>query len=538
MQERFQKLLDSVKEWWDKFTTKQKTLIVSVAAGVIVALAVLGTVLTRPHFTTLITCESTKDASNIIDLLKENSIEYEVTDDGLIISVKDEDMSNATLLLGANNYPADGYSLTEALAGGFSTTESDKQKTYKLYMERKLEDIMKAQNAVNAAYVTLSIPDDDGTLLSEKEEAYASVMLDLSEELGTGVAENFAKNIATALGSKTPKNVTIIDSYGNLLYSGSDIETNGSNIVNTSNQLALKAEAERLVKQEVTSVLLGSNVFEDVKVAPNLSLDFSLVEQTEHTYTQADANGTNVLSHEDTYESTGQGTVQGVPGTDSNGEENTYVVEDDDRSRYTVTEESRDYLPGEKIVTTTVPAGAIKYDKSSIAITASHYVIYKEADLKEQGLLDGITFEEFQLANSEMVKKTVDEEMITLVANATGIPSANISIIAYDVPIFQADENGGLKTSDIAQIVLIVLILALLGFVVFSTLRKEKQPEVEQEEELSVENLLQATQDVSTVEDIDVENKSEVRLMVEKFVDDNPDAAAALLRNWLDDNWG
>ena len=28
------------------------------------------------------------------------------------------------------------------------------------------------------------------------------------------------------------------------------------------------------------------------------------------------------------------------------------------------------------------------------------------------------------------------------------------------------------------------------------------------------------------------------RLAVEKFVDDNPDAAAALLRNWLSGDWG
>ena len=537
MQERIQQLLTSIREWWDKFTTRQKTLIISVAAGVVVALAVLGTVLTRPHYTTLIKCESTKDSSEIISLLEDNAIAYEVTDDGLIISVQDKDISTATLLLGANNYPAQGYSLSEALSGGFSTTESDKQKTYKLYLEKKLQEVMEAQNAVNAAYVTLNIPDDDGTLLSQKEEPYASVMLDLAEELGTGVAESFAKNIATALGSKTPQNVTIIDSNGNLLFSGADLTTASSSVVNTSNQLQLKAEAERLVKQEVTSVLLGSNLFEDVKVAPNLSLDFSLVEQTEHTYTQADENGVNVLSHEDTYESTGRGAVEGVPGTDSNGEENTYVIEDGDRSQYSVTEESRDYLPGEKIITTTIPSGAIKYDNSSIAISASHYVIYKEADVREQGLLDGISFEEFKLANSEMVKKDVDADLVQLVANATGIPVANISIIAYDVPIFQADEGAGLQASDIAQIILIVLILALLGFVVFSTLRREKQPE-EQEEELSVENLLQSTQEVSTVEDIEVDTKSEVWLMVEKFVDDNPDAAAALLRNWLNDSWG
>ena len=36
---------------------------------------------------------------------------------------------------------------------------------------------------------------------------------------------------------------------------------------------------------------------------------------------------------------------------------------------------------------------------------------------------------------------------------------------------------------------------------------------------------------------IEVETKSETRKAIEKFVDENPEAAAALLRNWLNDDW-
>ena len=536
LMERLRQIPKKIVEWWNKFDARQKTIIISVTAGVVLALAILVTILTRPKYETLITCESTKTASEITTLLQGESIEYQTTDDGLIISVRKEDIAKATLLLGANNYPADSYSLESALAGGFSTTESDKQKTYKLYQEKHLEEIMKAQSAVDAAYVTLSIPDNDGTLLAKDEETYASVMLELNEELGVGVAENFAKNIATAVGNKTTANITIIDSHGNLLYSGAEEEEAASNVVNTSNQIALKAEAERRVKQEVTSVLLGSNLYEDVKVAPNLIMDFSAIKETEHTYTQADENGTNVLSHEDTYSAQGTGGTGGIPGTDTNTDENTFVIEDGTNSNYNVEEESRDYLPGEKITDTVIPPGAIAYDSSSIAITASHYVIYKEDELKKQGLLDGITFEEFMLQNSEMQPKEVAPEMITLVSKATGFPESNISIIAYDVPIFQEDEGSGVEAADIAQIALIVLILGLLGFVIFSGFRRERK-EVAPEEELSVESLLQTTQEAE-IEDIDLEAKSEVRLMVEKFVDENPDAAAALLRNWLNEEWG
>jgi flagellar M-ring protein FliF len=151
MVDRLKELLQKVQEWWDKFTEQQKTIIISVTAGVILALAILATILTRPRYETLITCESAKKASEITALLEGDSIPYQTTDDGLIISVQKQDIAKATLLLGANNYPADSYSLESALSGGLSTTESDKQKTYKLYQESHLQEIMEATDYVRKA---------------------------------------------------------------------------------------------------------------------------------------------------------------------------------------------------------------------------------------------------------------------------------------------------------------------------------------------------------------------------------------------------
>ena len=39
------------------------------------------------------------------------------------------------------------------------------------------------------------------------------------------------------------------------------------------------------------------------------------------------------------------------------------------------------------------------------------------------------------------------------------------------------------------------------------------------------------------MEDIGYNEKSETRLLIEKFVDENPEAVAALLRNWLNEEW-
>lgn len=84
--------------------------------------------------------------------------------------------------------------------------------------------------------------------------------------------------------------------------------------------------------------------------------------------------------------------------------------------------------------------------------------------------------------------------------------------------------------------VLILLILGLLAFVILRSMMRERIPE-EPEEPLPVDELLQSTPE--PMEDIEVEPKSEERLILEKFVMENPEAAANLLRNWLnDEDWG
>ena len=66
-------------------------------------------------------------------------------------------------------------------------------------------------------------------------------------------------------------------------------------------------------------------------------------------------------------------------------------------------------------------------------------------------------------------------------------------------------------------------------------MRSERVPE--DQEELSLDSLLQSTQETE-LEEIDAEGKSEVSLLIEKFVEENPDAVANLLRNWLQEDWG
>ena len=154
---------------------------------------------------------------------------------------------------------------------------------------------------------------------------------------------------------------------------------------------------------------------------------------------------------------------------------------------------------------------------------------------KDQGLLDGISWEEYKAQNSGRTKVEIDEDYINVVAKATGIPNENISIIAYEENWFVDSEGLNVDAPDVIAFVLILLILGLLAFVILRSMMRERVPE-EPEEPLAVDELLQSTPE--EVEDIEVEPKSETRLILEKFVEENPEAAANLLRNWLNEDWG
>ncbi len=542
MPEQIQVLLQRIRDWWNRFNSRQKTILVAVASGTLLAVVVVVTMLTRPTYVLLTTAETTAQGAEIRDLLDDNNITYQMTNDGLQFRVLESQEADANLLLGANNIQAADYSIDNVTDGGLSTTESDKQKKYVAYLENKLASDFASMDTIDSAIVSLNMSEDDGTLISGQQESSASILLKLKdpENFTEENAQYIAKAAAAAIGNKTTESIVILDTEGNMLFSGED---SSSTTGTASTQLSLKNKAEKLIKSEVKSVILGTDQYDNVEVASNLVMDFSSKEQTTHNYTPADGQTQGVLSHEDTYSSEGVNGTSGVPGTDSN-DETTYVITDNTSSSSSVEEESRDYLPNEDITTVTTPAGVIDYSSSSISVTAINYVVMNEEDYDEDEN-DGLTWEQYKAANnvSVDVTDTVDEanrqRLVDVIANATGISSENITLALYDENIYFDRTGSSIGLTDILQIVLIFVILGLLAFVVLRSLRSE-QAEAEQEqqpEELSVETLLESQPPVDGIDDIEMDEGSETKHMIEKFIDENPEAAANLLRNWLNEEY-
>lgn len=290
------------------------------------------------------------------------------------------------------------------------------------------------------------------------------------------------------------------------------------------------------MKNEVKKTLESSNIFSNIEVGMNLDIDFSKTETAQKNYTLPDGQtDTGLLDSESNYQSDATNGQAAVPGTDSNSDDTTYTTQDGTPSESSITDNDKKYLNDEKITTSKNDGGSIKYDSSSITVVATRYKVYDESTLEKNGKLKDTSWEEYKAKHADPVKVTdVDQDLVTSVQNATGI--SQISFLVYEQPEFVDKASGVRSLSDILQIAITVLIFALLGFVVFkSTRSSEEEPK---EEELSVDSLLEQTaENNEPLEDIGYNEKTETRLLIEKFVDENPKAAAQLLRNWLNEDW-
>ena len=530
MPEKLKEILQKAMDWWNKFTSRQKTIIIGLGASVVFAFAIVIYVTSQPKYTDLITCDNAAKAAEVQALLDSANIKYKPSADGLKFSVDAGQYQTALWTLGAAGYGADEYTIQQALNGSISTTASDKEKLTVEAYQSKLERNLASFSNIKSANVFLHIPPQDGTLIREKQESSAYIKLELDGTFTSANAANVARAVATWLGNSTTANITILDSESNLLFAGGDDYTTAGI---ASSMQELQNQGQSMVAYQVKNVLLGTNQFSQVEVACSLDMDYSEYEETAKRYSVEDGRTEGYLAHEEQFSSESENSGSAVPGTDSN-DENVYVSPDSNNSSATQTESLRDYLPNENIQNKLTPAGVINYNNSGMTISLIRYREYREEDVNRQGLLDGISWEEFKLNNAADVKLEVDEDYYSMAHTATRIPRENITIVSYESPIFVDKPGLSVSWTNVSGVAMLIVILALLGFVVLRSMSSRRQ--AAEDEELSVENLLQSTPETE-LEDIDVEAKSEIHKMIERFVDENPESAAALLRNWLNEEW-
>ena len=483
------------------------------------------------------------DANAMAKALDDSSIDYKASNDGLTLYVKEDDMTKALYAMSDNGLTDKGYTWDSAFDNSMSTTEKEKSQKRILALQSDIQQSMTNYSFIKDAKVFINVPETSYTVLSTDDEEggnattiTAQIEVDKKNEklLTTDTAEALAYWMANAVGTDI-KNVIINSSDGKCIYNGSTSSGLGGTLTGGSSEYVEKLR--NTIASNVTDLLVRCN-YDDIQVGTQgIKFNMNEIETLTKEYSVADGRDYGYPTNLYTYDQEGGTGSGGEPGTGSNDDDtDTMITSGNTSSNSVKTEKLTDLLTNEKIENIKQEIPAIQYDDSSLGIVARRYKVYDEAQLEADGTLDNMTFDEFMAQNSNPTVVQASNEEIQLIASATGVNPDKITVLAYEVPKFVQKTDTSKGIADYLMIILAVLIIALLIFVV---IRGTSPVNVAEEEpELSVEQLLATTKENQSLDDIEFSDKSEKRKMIEKFVDENPEAVAQLLRNWLNDDWG
>lgn len=537
MQERLKEIPTRLMEFWKKYSSKQKTIIIAVICLVLLAIGITAYLVSRPTYTKFQVFNELKDASAMTDALNEQGITYKTSNDGLTIFVKQSDMTEAFYTMSDNNLVDTGYTWDKAFDNSMSTTESEKSQKRNLALQTEIQKSLNQYSFISDAKVFIEVPQQTYSILDEEEKtsitALVTVREDKKQELTTDTSQALAGWLANTVGTDL-EHVLINDTDGNCIFNGAMADALGGTFTGGATEYCEKLR--ETIANNVTKMLVKLGYSDIQPGTQGIRFNMSKVETLTKRYSVAEGREYGYPTNLYTYASEGGSGDGGEPGTNSNDNDIDYVMQSGSRSSSSLKiEKYQDLLTDETIENIKNETPAILYDESSLGIVALRYRVYEEEQLEADGTLDNMTFDEFIAQNSERTQIDVSDEEIAVLSQGTGVDPARISIMAYEVPKFVEKPDTTRTIADYLMIILAVLIIALLIYVVIRGTAPVKVSE--EEPELSVEQLLATTKENQSLDDIEFSDKSETRKMIEKFVDENPEAVAQLLRNWLNDEW-
>ncbi len=539
MMDQLVAIKDKILEFWNKYTAKQKTVIICVACAILIAIVLLAYFMTRPVYTDVATL-SGEAATTFDKALGGAGLKYEKESDNegnTTFRVERSQYSDAILLMGENQITDDEMTWEKALESDMTTSSDEKQTKATLALQSSIRKGLLNFDGVEDATVYINRPKDDGTIYAEKEDTSVSVSFKMAgnKTMDGETADAIAYYLANAVGSAKPDHIVLTDTKGNLLFNGQEDTGLGGTISSTEEyRNKLKNNFAKYVRD-----LLTKAGYDDVEVSKsNIVFDMNKITELVTTYTTNEGQDQGLYGSSYEYKSTGTSGSGGVPGTESNGDVTDTMIETDGDSSSETILNKYDYLPNKTVQNIEHEIGAVRKDESSIAVVLTRYNVVKEETLEDQGALDDMTFDEYVDANDQVTEQEVPENLPQLVAAATGIAENNIQIRIVEKPVFEAKEEGSFG-DNVTNYLMVILTVLIAGLLVFVIIKGTSPVEVtEMEPELSVEDLLATTQEENNLEEIELGDKSDTRIMIEKFVDENPEAVALLLRNWINEEWG
>ena len=513
MPDMFGNMQQQFNEFWQGMDSKQKGKLLSI---VILSTLIVGIgiyLLSKPTYVTLFNKLDASDMVAATQKLDELKVPYKMSDDGYSLLVASKQRGEAQVQLSNAGIPKHNKSYADALPSStLGQTESDKTRQYVEYKSQEIASVLvNNSDSISTAEVFLNIPQSDNFFGDDKKST-ASVKITPNGELTSAQVDGIARFVANSVEGLDSKDVEVVDNNMKILKDFSD-STAGV----ASTQYNLERTMNKNKEKEITELIANQTAdYDDVKVVPNLKLDFNTQTTDAKTLEPVSEGQGAIISQSQTVENLQNGSTQGgVPGTDSNSGTNTQTsVTTGSGGTYNKSSTTSNYDWSEKRTQQIKAIGQIDKNNSTISVILRYGKSVQQPP--SQAIIDTV---------------------INQVAGATGLSADRIMVNSQKMAkeaVQKAGVNYGYALQQYGSLGIAAILIGLLAFAVFAGPKRFKIGKLNEDINF---NMNSNKRHERSIEEIELEEKSEVKKQIDKFVKQKPEAVASLLRNWLAEDW-
>ena len=522
------KYIQPVKNFWMKLSSKTKKIIFISLGGVLLLSVVLGLLMNRTQYTVLYSGLDHDEAVQVMSELKDSGVDYKEDNDTIYVPSDKE--NSVRMQLANEGYPktAPNYNFFTSHVGVMTTDEEEKV-IEKYQLNERLEAVIKTEDPIENAYVTISIPNESDYAWDDKSSApSASVAVKVKggQTLSAKQVNGIKQLVAKSVPSMKAANVSVIDSSTGEELESTDTDSSSAVQMNlTEFKLKIEKQYEDSLQQKIMNHLAPIYGRNNLNVSVKSQMDLDKTIKNVITYQPTTSDGKGVVSEsEEQHEETRNGSsAGGTAGAESNTETTTYpgvtvngntiTVKDDKTYKYLVSQ-VQEQIQGN--------AGALKNVTASVIINDPNMT-----NLEMSSLKNTVAF-----ASGISVDK-VDVMGKAFVSSAQAANAQPAGILPFDWRILAAAGGG-------------FLLIVILTVLFLAKRRKKRAKELEakllQEEEANPNEVAEEipSESIEEIRQAAGGKEEKVRQDLQEFSRQNPEIAAQLIRNWLrgedDDN--
>jgi len=304
--------LKQFADLWGKMRFGQRVGVLIAAGGtiaLIVAIAVYGS---QPEYGVLFSDLKPADAQTIVEKLKASNVQYKLTNNGTVVSVPSDRVSELRLQMASSGALTGGHVGFDIFdRTSFGATEFTQQVNYQRAIEGEMAKTLEGMDEVESARVHVTQP-HESIYADKAERAKASVMVRMRQGrvLSRERTEAVVSLVASAVEGLDPSDVAVMDTQGRLLSSAAHGANGGAGDASTfSSHLEASRKFEAETAARIMSLLEPISGVGHVRADVAANLDFSQTEQTQEKF---DPKSQVVRSQQSQQESRNNNTNGGV----------------------------------------------------------------------------------------------------------------------------------------------------------------------------------------------------------------------------------